>query len=160
MVHLSLIFMLYLSSIFRQSTSATTHYLYTTQASRPRPRYSNYSPKGGTQMTPLQWSASHPSNYENAHTLPKQWRQTMQQDQDTMRGDNTEHIYETPAPASGSVLYHTLDPDVVKMHREKRYKNDDSIDDHHSQTLNRSSFSRQNTNPNNSRKEGAVYLSW
>ena len=133
-------------SPFRQSSSASTRYLYSTQSSRPRSRYSNYSPKGGTQMTALRWPDSHPSNYENAQTLPKQWRQTMPPHRDSFAGDNTEHIYETPASASGSVLYHTLDPEVVKMHREKRYKNNEMVNDRPSLTMNRGSISRTSNN--------------
>ena len=155
-----MILRLYLSLVFRQSTSAGTHYLYSTQSSRTRSRYSNYSPKGGTQRTPLRWPESHPSNYENAHTLPKQWRQTMPQKRDSFAGDNTEHIYETPAPASGSVLYHTLDPEVVKMQREKRHKNTELINYHPSLTSNRPSLSRQNTNQSNPRNTPAAYRSW
>ena len=147
------------SSIYRQSSSAGARYSYTAQSSQARSRYSNYMNKGGMPMAASRWPSSHPSNYENAHTLPKQWRQTMLPNRDSFGGDSAEHIYETPASAAGSVLYHTLDPEVVKMQREKRYRNNESINDRPSSTLNRGSISRTNTNRSNSRQSTA-YLSW
>ena len=144
----------------RQSSTAGTRHSYATQSMHSRPRYSSYSNKGGIPMAAIRWPDSHPSNYENANTLPKQWRQTMHQRRDSFQTDGTEHIYETPAPASGSVLYHTLDPEVVKMQREKRYKNSEFINDCPSLTSNRGSISRTNMNPNGSKDVSASFITW
>ena len=148
-----------LSPIFRQSSSAGTHYSYTTQSSHARSRYSSYMNKGGMAMTAVRLPNSHPSNYENAHTLPKLWRQTMPLNHDSFAGDSAEHFYETPASATGPILYHTLDPEAVKMQREKRYKNNELTNDRPSSTWNRGSISRTNTSHSNAMNSPAN-LSW